>query len=91
MADDTEPDLDKSYFEYGLSFICVLFVVYESQDCRAFGFGCIGMSMVVTDSLLPNFVGNDEHIDTIFLLDDEIFVVDEAFFQYMEEGGKFLV
>ncbi len=35
--------------------------------------------MVVMDSLLPNFVGNDECIDMIFLLDDEIFVIDEVF------------
>ncbi len=49
------------------------------------------MNVVVTGGLLPNFVGNDEYIDIVFLLDDEIFVVDEAFFQYMEEGGKFLV
>ncbi len=38
------------------------------------------MNVVVTDSLLPNFIGSDEYIDTIFLLDDEIFVIDEAFF-----------
>ncbi len=49
------------------------------------------MNMVVMDNLLPNFVGNDEYIDAIFLLDDEIFVIDEVFLQYMEEGGEFLV
>ncbi len=43
------------------------------------------------NDLLPNFVDNDEYIDTIFLLGDEIFVVDEAFLQYIEEDGKFLV
>ncbi len=91
MADNTEPDLDKSYLEYDLSFICVLFVACEDQNCRAFGFDCIGMSVVVTDGLLPNFIGNGEHTDAIFLLDDEIFVVDEAFLQYMEESGEFLV
>ncbi len=80
MADNMELDLDKPCLECGLSFICVLFVACEGQDCRAFGFGCIDMSMVAMDSLLPNFVGNDEYIDAIFLLDDEIFVVDEAFF-----------
>ncbi len=91
MADDTEPDLNKPYLKYGLSFICILFVTYESQDYLAFGFGCMDISVVVTDSLLPNFVGNSECIDTIFLLGDEIFVVDEAFLQYMEENGEFLV
>ncbi len=91
ITDNTESDLDKLYLEYNLSFICVLFVVYEDQDCRAFGFGCMGMSMVATGGLLSNFVGNNEHIDTIFLLDNEIFVVDEAFLQYMEEGDEFLV
>ncbi len=30
MADNIELDLDKLCFEYGLSFICVLFVIYES-------------------------------------------------------------
>ncbi len=91
MADDTESDLDKSCLEYGLSFICVLFVAYKGQDCRAFGFGCIDMSVVVMGGLLPNFVGNDECTDAIFLLGDEIFVVDEAFLQYMEEDDEFLV
>ncbi len=91
MADDIESDLDKSCFEYDLSFICVLFVVYEDQNYRVFGFGCMDMNMVVIGSLLPNFVGNGEYIDAIFLLDDEIFVVDEAFLQYMEEDGEFLV
>ncbi len=66
MADNTKPDLDKLYLEYGLSFICILLVVYEGQDCRIFGFGYMDMSMVVIDGLLPNFVGNDEYIDTIF-------------------------
>ncbi len=47
--------------------------------------------MVVMDGLLPNFIGNDEYIDAIFLLDDEIFVVDEAFLQYMEESDEFLI
>ncbi len=49
------------------------------------------MSMVVIGGLLPNFVGNGEYIDTIFLLGDEIFIVDKAFLQYMKEGGEFLV
>ncbi len=80
MTDDTEPDLDKSCLEYGLSFICILFVIYEGQDCRIFGFGCIDMNMVVIGGLLPNFVGSGECIDTIFLLGDEIFVVDEVCF-----------
>ncbi len=79
MADDTELDLDKLYFEYNLSFIRVLFVAYKGQDCRAFRFGCMGMNMIATDGLLPNFVSSNEHIDAIFLLGDEIFVVDEAF------------
>ncbi len=91
MADNIELDLDKSCFEYSLLFICILFVICEGQDCRAFGFGYMGMNMVVMGGLLPNFVGNDECIDAIFLLDDEIFVVDEAFLQYIEEGGEFLV
>ncbi len=91
MTNNTELDLDKPCLEYGLSFICVLFVTYKGQDCRAFGFDCMDMSVVVTDDLLPNFVGNDKHTDTIFLLNDEIFVVDEAFLQYIEEGGEFLV
>ncbi len=91
MADDIKPDLDKPYLEYNLSFICVLFVTYEGQDYRTFRFGCMDMNVVTMGGLLPNFVDNDEHIDTIFLLDDEIFVVDEAFLQYMEEGGEFLV
>ncbi len=30
MMNDMELDLDKSYLEYGLSFICILFVAYES-------------------------------------------------------------
>ncbi len=72
-------------------FICILFVTYEGQNCQAFGFGCIDMNVVVMGSLLSNFVGNGECIDVIFLLDDEIFVVDEAFLQYMKEGGEFLV
>ncbi len=29
MADNMESDLDKLYFEYGLLFICVLFVICE--------------------------------------------------------------
>ncbi len=29
MADDAKPDLDKPYFEYNLSFICILFVICE--------------------------------------------------------------
>ncbi len=29
MADNVKSDLDKSYFEYSLSFICVLFVTYK--------------------------------------------------------------
>ncbi len=91
MTDNIEPDLDKPCFEYGLSFICILFVTYEGQNCRTFGFGCMGMNVVVIDSLLPNFVGNNEYIDTIFLLDNEIFVIDEAFLQYMEEDGEFLI
>ncbi len=91
MADDTEPDLDKPCLEYSLSFIRVLFVACEGQDCRTFRFGCVGMSVVVTGGLLPNFVSNSERTDAIFLLGDEIFVVDEAFLQYMEEGGEFLV
>ncbi len=49
------------------------------------------MNIVVIDGLLPNFVGNDEYIDAIFLLDDEIFVVDEAFLQYMEENDEFFI
>ncbi len=91
MTNDIEPDLDKPYLEYNLLFICVLFITYEGQDCRTFRFGCMDMSVVVAGSLLPNFVGSGEHIDTIFLLNDEIFVVDEAFLKYMEEGGEFLV
>ncbi len=91
MADDVELDLDKPCLECSLLFICVLFVACKGQDCRAFGFGCMGMNVVVMGGLLSNFVGNGEHIDTIFLLDDEIFVVDEAFLQYMEEGDEFLV
>ncbi len=47
--------------------------------------------MVAIGGLLPNFVGNSKYIDTIFLLGNEIFVVDKAFLQYMEEGGEFLV
>ncbi len=80
MADNMELDLDKPCFEYGLLFTCVLFVAYEGQNCRVFGFGYMDMNMVVIGGLLPNFVGNNECIDVIFLLDDEIFVVDEAFF-----------
>ncbi len=91
ITDNTKPDLDKPCLEYSLLFICILFVAYEGQDCRAFEFDCIDMNVVITGNLLPNFVGNGEHTDTIFLLDDEIFVVDEAFFQYIEEGGEFLV
>ncbi len=49
------------------------------------------MNIVITGGLLPNFVDNNEHIDMIFLLNDEIFVVDEIFLQYMKEGGEFLV
>ncbi len=41
MADDTKPDLDKLYLEYDLLFICVLFIVCEGQNYRAFRFGCI--------------------------------------------------
>ncbi len=91
MVDNTKPDLDKPYFKYSLSFICILFVTYKGQDCRAFRFGCMDMNVIAMDSLLPNFVGNDECIDAIFLLDDEILVVDKAFLQYMEEDGEFLV
>ncbi len=91
MTNNTELDLDKLYFEYGLLFICVLFIAYEGQDCRAFRFGCMDMNMVVIGSLLPNFVSSGECIDMIFLLDDEIFVVDEVFLQYIEEGGEFLI
>ncbi len=91
MANDTKLDLDKPYLECGLLFICVLFVACEGQDCRAFRFGCIDMYVVITGNLLPNFVGNSERIDAIFLLDDEIFVVDEVFLQYIEEGDEFLV
>ncbi len=80
MVDNVEVDLDKPYLEYGLLFICVLFVTYEGQDCRTFRFGCIDMNVVVIDNLLPNFVSNGEYIDAIFLLGDEIFVVNEAFF-----------
>ncbi len=47
--------------------------------------------MVATGGLLPNFIGNGECIDMIFLLDDEIFVIDEVFLQYIEEDGEFLV
>ncbi len=79
MADDMESDLDKLYLEYDLLFICILFVVYEGQDYRTFRFGYIDMNVVVMDNLLSNFVGNGEYVDTIFLLDDEIFVVDEIF------------
>ncbi len=91
MMDDTEPNLDKPCFEYSLLFICILFVICDGQNGRTFRFGYIDMSVVVTDDLLPNFVGNNEYIDTIFLLDNEIFVVDEAFLQYIEEGDEFLV
>ncbi len=42
MADNIEPDLDKLYLECGLSF-CVFFVVYEGQNCRAFGFEYMGI------------------------------------------------
>ncbi len=79
MTDNIKSDLDKLYFEYNLLFICILFIVCEGQDCRTFRFDYIDMNMVVMDSLLPNFVGNDECIDMIFLLDDEIFVIDEVF------------
>ncbi len=91
MADNAEPDLDKPCFEYSLSFIRILFVTCEGQNCQAFRFGCMDMNVVATGDLLPNFVGNDEHTDAIFLLGDEIFVVDEAFLQYIEEGDEFLV
>ncbi len=91
MIDDVKLDLNKPYFEYNLLFICILFVVYESQDCRTFRFGYMDINVVITGNLLPNFVGNDEHIDAIFLLDNEIFVIDKAFLQYMEEDGEFLV
>ncbi len=80
ITDDIESDLDKSCFEYNLLFIYILFVIYEGYDCRIFGFDCIDMNMIVIDGLLSNFVGNDECIDTIFLLSDEIFVIDEVFF-----------
>ncbi len=80
MTDDTKLDLDKLYFEYNLSFICVLLVIYEGQDYRTFRFGYMDMNIIVIDSLLPNFIDNDEYIDVIFLLDNEIFVVDEVFF-----------
>ncbi len=79
MTDDIKLDLDKLYLEYGLLFICILFVICESQDCWVFRFDYIDMNMVVIDSLLPNFVGNDEYIDAIFLLGDEIFIVDKTF------------
>ncbi len=49
------------------------------------------MNVVVIGDLLPNFVGNDEYIDAIFLLDDEIFIVDEAFLQYIKENDEFLI
>ncbi len=49
------------------------------------------MNVIIMGDLLSNFVGNDEYIDAIFLLDDEIFVIDEAFLQYMEKDGEFLV
>ncbi len=91
MANDIKPDLDKSCFKYSLLFICILFVTYKNQDCQTFGFDCMDMNMVVIDNLLPNFIDNDEHIDTIFLLDNKIFVVDEAFLQYIKEGDEFLV
>ncbi len=91
MTDDTKPDLNKPYLKYGLSFICILFITYKGQNCRIFRFGYIDINMVVIDDLLPNFVGNDEYTDTIFLLGDKIFVVDETFLQYMEKGGEFLV
>ncbi len=91
MVDDMELDLNKLCFECSLSLVCVLFVAYEGQNCRAFGFGYIDMNVIVMDDLLSKFVGSNECIDAIFLLGDEIFVVDEAFLQYMEEGGEFLV
>ncbi len=79
ITNDAKPDLNKLYFEYSLSFIYILFIVYKDQDCRTFGFGCIDMNVIVINNLLPNFVGNNEHIDAIFLLGDKIFVVDEVF------------
>ncbi len=91
MTNDTESDLDKPYLEYSLSLVCILFVAYEGQDCRTFRFDYIDMNIVIIDNLLPNFVDNDEYTDTIFLLGNEIFVVDKTFLQYMEEDGKFLV
>ncbi len=33
MVNDMESDLDKLCFEYSLSFVCILFVAYEGQDC----------------------------------------------------------
>ncbi len=91
ITNDTELNLNKLYFEYSLSFICILFVTYEGQDCRAFRFSCIDMNMIATNDLLSNFVSNNECINAIFLLDDEIFVIDEAFLQYIEEDDEFLV
>ncbi len=90
MIDDTESDLDKPYLEYNLLFICILLIIYENQGCRTFRFGHMDMSMVIIDSLLPNFVDSNECIDAIFLLDDEVFVV-EAFLQYIKEDDEFLV
>ncbi len=91
MADNTKPDLDKSYFEYDLLFVCILFVVYKGQDYRTFRFDCMDMSVVVIGGLLLNFVSNGKYIDAIFLLGDEIFVIDKAFLQYIKEGGEFLI
>ncbi len=91
MADDMKPDLNKSCLEYDLLFICVLFIICEGQNYRTFGFDCIGMNMIVMDDLLPNFVSSDEYIDAIFLLGDEIFVINEAFLQYIKENDEFLV
>ncbi len=91
MTNDMELDLNKPYFEYNLLFICVLFVIYKNQNYRIFEFGYMNMNMVVMDDLLPNFVDNNEYIDAIFLLDDEIFVVDKAFLQYIKEDDEFLV
>ncbi len=55
MIDDIELDLDKSYLKYSLSFICILFVIYENQNYQAFRFGYININIVVISDLLPNF------------------------------------
>ncbi len=91
MANNTKSNLDKPCFEYDLSFIYILFVTYKNQNCQTFRFDYIDMNMIIIGNLLPNFVSNDEYINTIFLLDDKIFVINEAFFQYMEENGEFLI